>query len=204
MDDQIRPELARYVGNGPNTEHIVFTTVEEVAEFLLQAVAGLNSSDPQEEKTPTRFVQALKEMTTPEQFEFTVFESEDHDMVTEFGIPFVSLCRHHVLPFTGVAHVAYVPNKRMAGLSKLARTVQSVARSLQTQEQLTAQIANYLELKLEPKGVGVVMEAEHMCMALRGVRASGIKTRTATMRGVFADHTRTAKAEFMSGIDRRG
>jgi GTP cyclohydrolase I len=187
----------------PSGEHVVFTSIEGVAEFLLTSVAGLNNADPQEEKTPERFVRMLREMTTPVPFEFTVFKAEDRNMVTEIGIPFTSLCRHHVLPFTGIAHIAYVPNAQMAGLSKLARAVQSLASSLQTQEQLTAGIADFLEKKLEPVGVGVIMEAEHLCMTVRGVRAPGVVTRTAAMRGCFADHKKTAKAEFLSSIDNR-
>jgi GTP cyclohydrolase IA len=149
----------------PSGEHVVFTSIEGVAEFLLTSVAGLNNADPQEEKTPERFVRMLREMTTPVPFEFTVFKAEDRNMVTEIGIPFTSLCRHHVLPFTGIAHIAYVPNVQI--------------------------------------GVGVIMEAEHLCMTVRGVRAPGVVTRTAAMRGCFADHKKTAKAEFLSSIDNR-
>jgi len=176
-----------------------------LAEQLLASVVGLDPSNPQEKETPRRFLQALREMTTREPFEFTTFKPDVplDEMIVERDISFHSLCRHHVLPFEGVAHIAYVPDERMAGISKLARTVRYCAAALQTQEELTVEIATFLEDNLRPRGVAVVMEAEHMCMTLRGVKAPGAKTSTAAMKGVFADHARTAKAEFLSRIDGR-
>jgi GTP cyclohydrolase I len=181
----------------------LFTSMEDVAEFLLTSCAGLDIKDPQEEKTPQRFVRALRELTTPEDYEFTTFEATSDEMVTMYNIPFSSLCRHHVLPFTGTAHVAYIPNEALAGASKLARTVHEFSRALQTQEELTDQIATCLMTRLDPQGVAVIMEAEHSCMSLRGVKTYGTRMRTASMKGVFADHDRTAKAEFLSGINGR-
>lgn len=181
-----------------------FASVYGLAEYLLFAVAGLDPGNPQEADTPKRFVNALRELTTPDTtWKFTTFDAESDEMVTMYNIPFHSLCRHHVLPFQGVAHIAYVPDKLWAGASKLPRTVAHFSARLQTQEELTAQIAEYLGSKLLPKGVAVVMEAEHTCMTLRGVRTYGTRMRTATVTGVFADHEKTAKAEFFSGINGR-
>jgi GTP cyclohydrolase I len=112
-------------------------------------------------------------------------------------IPFHSLCEHHLLPFTGVAHVGYLPGDRILGLSKLARVVELFARTLQVQERLTKQIADWLQDHLEPKGVGVVIEAEHSCMSLRGVQASGVLTVTSSLQGLLREDPRS-RAEFLS------
>ncbi len=112
-------------------------------------------------------------------------------------IPFHSLCMHHLLPFHGVAHVAYLPGDRIIGLSKLARVVDSFSRDLQVQERLTTQIAHWLEQVLEPRGVGVVLEAEHLCMSLRGVRKPGARTVTSALLGTLRDDART-RAEFLA------
>jgi GTP cyclohydrolase I len=111
-------------------------------------------------------------------------------------IPFHSLCEHHLLPFVGKAHVAYLPKDRILGLSKLARVVEHFSRSLQVQERMTQQIAGWLEARLAPRGVGVVLEAEHMCMRLRGVRIPGTMTVTSTLRGTIRDDART-RGEFL-------
>lgn len=180
---------------------------------LLTNVAGLDA-DEHGLATPQRFVAMLAEMTAcsvdratsdhlAECIKWKQFPAASEEMVIVAGIPFVSLCNHHVIPFHGHVHIAYVPGKDNAGLSKFARVVGHFSRRLQVQERMTAEIADYLERKLTPKGVGVVVEAEHMCMAFRGVRSMGTETTTAAMRGVFADHARTAKAEFMSTLDRR-
>ena len=117
-------------------------------------------------------------------------------------IPFQSLCMHHVLPFHGVAHIAYLPAERILGLSKLARVVDLVARDLQLQERLTTQIAGCLQDQLRPKGVGVVLEAEHLCMSLRGVQKPGAKTVTSALHGLVRDNPRT-REEFLSLTARR-
>jgi GTP cyclohydrolase I len=176
-------------------------TDEELAEELLVRCAGLDPKNPQEVRTAERYVRALKDMTTPEEFAFTTFDAESDEMVTMYNIPFSSLCRHHVLPFKGVAHVAYVPKKEWAGASKLARTVQWYSRFLQTQEEMTSGIADKLIANLDPVGVGVVLEAEHFCMSLRGPKTYGTRMRTARMTGCFGDHDKTAKAEFLAGIN---
>ncbi|WP_373218490.1 GTP cyclohydrolase I FolE [Ruminococcus sp. 5_1_39BFAA] len=115
------------------------------------------------------------------------FQATNNNMVLEKDITFYSVCEHHLLPFYGKAHVAYIPDGKVAGLSKLARTVEVFARRPQIQENMTAQIADALEKYLNPKGVMVMIEAEHMCMTMRGVQKPGSKTVTTIVRGVFAD-----------------
>lgn len=154
------------------------------------------------DNTPRRFVKWFEEIsgTNDPPWTFTTFESEVDEMIIMKDVSFVSICAHHILPFTGVAHVAYIPQGKIAGLSKLARCVRSSARGLWTQEELNAYITDTLEEKLNPLGVAVVMEAEHTCMTIRGVKAPGAKTTTSSMRGVFRDNTNTARAEFLSLI----
>jgi GTP cyclohydrolase I len=117
------------------------------------------------------------------------------------GIPFHSLCEHHLLPFVGVAHVGYLPGERIVGLSKLARVVEFHARSLQVQERLTTQVAEWLQRELSPKGAGVVIEAEHMCMSLRGVQKAGASTVTSALHGSIRDDPRT-RQEFLALTER--
>jgi GTP cyclohydrolase IA len=118
-------------------------------------------------------------------------------------IAFSSLCEHHLLPFVGVAHVAYLPGERILGLSKLPRLVEHRARRLQVQERLTSEVADWIERALRPRGVGVVMEATHMCMSLRGVRQPGALTRTSALRGCLREDPRT-RQEFIDLIGRGG
>ena len=115
------------------------------------------------------------------------FQAVNNNLVLEKDIPFYSVCEHHLLPFFGKAHVAYIPDGRVAGLSKLARTVEVFARRPQIQENMTAQIADALEEHLKPKGVMVMLEAEHLCMSMRGVEKPGTQTVTTIVRGVFAE-----------------
>lgn len=159
------------------------------------------STTPQDHRaeTPARFVNMLRQMTTkPDDFKFTTFPQTDQtEMVTLGPIPFYTLCAHHVVPFFGYAWVGYIPRGKIVGLSKIPRTVEYLAKGFHVQETLTSDIADFLENKLDPLGVAVVLKAEHMCMAMRGVEVAGVITTTSAMRGVFADHERTAKAEFM-------
>jgi GTP cyclohydrolase I len=149
--------------------------------------------------TPRRVANAYAELLTPTSFDLTTFPNdEDYDeLVVARGIPFHSLCEHHLLPFHGFAHVAYLPGDRIIGLSKLGRVVDKFARRLQVQERLTNQIAVWLEENLEPKGVGVVLEAEHLCMSLRGVQKPGTLTMTSALRGLVRDDPRT-RQEFLA------
>jgi len=181
---------------------------------ILASVAGLQD-DEHGSETPQRFLSMLSEMTQcsvdvsdvghiKDCIKWKMFPSHTDEMIVVDSIPFVSLCNHHLVPFSGIAHVAYVPQKSEAGLSKFPRVVQHFAQRLQVQERMTAEIADYLERALEPRGVAVVLRAEHMCMAFRGVKVRGVTTTTSAMRGVFAMHERTAKAEFMAIINGNG
>lgn len=172
---------------------------EAAGEFL--RCLGIDPDDPASPdlaETPRRFAYAYAELLNVPEFDFTTFaNTEGYDeLVLVRDIPFQSLCEHHLLPFAGVAHVGYLPADRIVGLSKLARTVDHYARRPQTQERLTMQIANLLEEQLSPRGIGVVMVAEHSCMTLRGARAPGSVTTTSSLRG----HLRldaAARAEFL-------
>ncbi len=158
-----------------------------ITEFL--RALGRDVNDPHLLDTPRRVAGAYAEMLTPRQTSWTTFPNEDgyQGLVLVKDIPFHSLCQHHLLPFRGVAHVGYVPGERLFGLSKLARGVELFSRELQVQERLTQQIADWLEDILAPRGVGVVMEAEHMCMSLRGVQTTGTMTRTSVFSGLLSD-----------------
>lgn len=188
-------------GQNVNVEFPYVPSEEEAAEVLLTKTTGLDTSSDHGRETPRRFAAMLKELTTPEPFNFTTFPSNGADeMITVGPVPFVSVCNHHVIPFVGNAWIGYVPADEMAGLSKFARTVRYHAKKLQVQEQLTIDIANHIEDVLVPKGVAVVLKAEHFCMTVRGVQTPGVLTTTSAMRGIFADHDRTAKAEFLDWI----
>ena len=155
-------------------------------------------------ETPQRVARAYAEMLTPKPFEVTTFPNEEEydQLVVARSISFSSLCEHHLLPFSGMAHVGYLPAERLIGLSKLARVIDHFSRRLQVQERLTAQVANWLSTELRPKGVGVVLEAEHSCMSLRGPRASGARTVTSALTGLVRDDPRT-RAEFLALADAR-
>lgn len=161
---------------------------------------GSNNPDEHLRGTPARFVKMLQEMTKQEPFEFTTFETRSDEMIIVKDIDFVSLCAHHIIPFMGKCHIGYVPSGRIAGLSKFVRAVRMKAKTLTVQEELTTDIANFIYGELEPKGIAVVMEAEHLCMTIRGAQAPGTKTITSSMSGVFADHTREARNEFLQLI----
>ncbi|MDQ7904699.1 GTP cyclohydrolase I [Phytohabitans sp. ZYX-F-186] len=160
------------------------------AEALLVAL-GVSLEGEHRRGTPLRLVRALREMLTPPRFDPTCFDNAEgyDELVAVEAVPFFSLCEHHVLPFVGTATVAYVPGQRIVGLSKLAWVVQSFARGLQVQERMTAQIADWLMEQLEPRGVGVRLRAEHLCMSLRGARATGAITSTSACRGVIAQES---------------
>ena len=165
----------------------------------LLAALGLDLDNESLIETPRRMAHALLEMTTPRDFEFTTFPNEeDYDeLVMVQDIPLQSLCEHHMLPFVGRAHVGYLPGERILGLSKFARMVELHSRQPQTQERMTKQIADHLNDLLQPRGGGVVIEAEHTCMSLRGARASGALTTTSTLLGQLREDQRS-RAEFMS------
>jgi GTP cyclohydrolase I len=167
------------------------------AELLVALGVDVNSQGTAD--TPRRVARMLAELLTPVPFNPTTFPNEDgyDELVLVRDIPFVSLCEHHMLPFHGVAHVGYLPGTRIIGLSKLARLVHYFARSLQVQERLTKQVADWLHDELAPKGVGVVLVAEHQCMSTRGVQAVGTKTVTSTMYGLLRDNP-ASRQEFFN------
>ena len=147
---------------------------------------------------------AYAELLTAEPFETTTFPNdEDYDeLVVAREIAFSSVCEHHLLPFSGVAHIGYLPGDRLIGLSKLARVVHHFSRRLQVQERLTTQISDWLMDTLHPRGVGVVLEAEHTCMSIRGVRTRGARTLTSSLAGLVRDDLRT-RSEFLSLVGPR-
>lgn len=149
--------------------------------------------------TPARMARAYAELLTPREFALTTFDNDERydELVLARAIPIRSVCEHHLLPFVGVAHVGYLPGARILGLSKLARVVELFAHGVQVQERLTKQIAEWLTEHLEPRGVGVVIEAEHLCMTLRGVRAVGATTVTSSLLGALRDDPRS-RAEFFA------
>ncbi|PFG40890.1 GTP cyclohydrolase I [Georgenia soli] len=149
--------------------------------------------------TPRRVADALAEMLTPRPFEMTTFPNDEgyDELVLVRDVPFHSLCEHHLLPFHGVAHLAYLPGERIVGLSKLARVLEHFSRDLQVQERLTQQVADLLQERLRPRGVGVVLEAEHLCMSLRGVAVTGSRTVTSALRGTLREDPRS-RAEFLA------
>ncbi|MDT7588957.1 MAG: cyclohydrolase [Pseudonocardiales bacterium] len=171
---------------------------ERAAADLLAAL-GADLTDEGLRETPRRMVAAYAELLTPEPFHPTSFPNDGgyDELVVVRAIPFHSLCMHHLLPFQGVAHIGYLPGERIIGLSKLGRVVEHFARDLQIQERLTTQIAGWLQSELEPKGVGVVVEAEHLCMSLRGVQKLGATTVTSALRGLVRDDART-RQEFLA------
>lgn len=169
--------------------------------MILEAI-GEDPQRPGLKDTPARVARAYQELLggmhqDPAEEISVFFEVENDEMVLVKDIPFYSLCEHHLLPFFGKAHVAYIPrNGRITGLSKLARVVDVVARRPQVQERLTSQIADALTRRLEPRGVLVVMEAEHLCMTMRGIKKPGSITVTSAVRGIFRDNDKTRAEAF--------
>ena len=174
------------------------SAAERAVHDLLRALG----QDPGQEHlrdTPRRVAAAFSEQLSPRPFSLTTFPNDEgyDELVVARGVAFHSLCEHHLLPFRGVAHVGYLPGERILGLSKLARVVEMLSRRLQVQERLTAQVADWLEQRLAPKGVGVVLEAEHLCMSVRGVQATGALTVTSALRGLVRTDPST-RDEFLT------
>src|SRR5215203_6624305 len=171
---------------------------ERAAAELLTAL-GADLADEGLRETPRRMAAAYAELLTAQPFRPTTFPNDEgyDELVLVSSIPFHSLCMHHLLPFHGVAHIGYLPGERIIGLSKLRRVVEYFSRDLQIQERLTVQVADWLQRELDPKGVGVVLEAEHLCMSLRGVQKFGSKTVTSALHGLIRDDART-RQEFLA------
>jgi GTP cyclohydrolase IA len=172
--------------------------LQHAVSDLLRAIGADVDTDGLRE-TPRRVAEAYAELLTPPAFRATTFPNDGGygGLIVAQAIPFHSLCMHHLLPFRGVAHVGYLPGERIIGLSKLARVVERFARAVQIQERLTVQIADWLEAELRPAGVGVRLEAEHMCMSLRGVQRPGARTVTSALRGAIRDDAQT-RQEFLA------
>ena len=172
----------------------------ELAVAELLTALGRDVDDPHLADTPRRVAAGLAELLTPVEFAMTTFPNDEgyRDLVLVRDIPFVSLCRHHLLPFRGVAHIGYLPGDRLVGLSKLARTLELFSRDLQVQERLTRQVAEFLTEELVPRGVGVVIEAEHLCMSARGARSVGSTTVTSTFLGELGTDP-AMQARFLRG-----
>jgi GTP cyclohydrolase I len=182
------------------------SAIESAVRKILKAV-GENPRRDGLLDTPARVARMYEEMFSglhldPARHLETTFPEAYDEIVLVRDIPFTSMCEHHLLPFTGVAHVAYLPNGKVVGLSKLARVVEEVSRRPQVQERLTQTVADMLEDKLGTKGAAVVIESEHSCMALRGVRKSGTLTITSSLRGVFRED-QASRSEVLSLINGR-
>jgi GTP cyclohydrolase IA len=182
----------------PSGRVIDRAAAERAAADLLSAL-GADVAHEELRETPRRMVDAYAELLTPRPFRATTFPNDDgyDELVLVRSIPFHSLCMHHMLPFYGTAHVGYLPGERIVGLSKLGRVVELFARDLQVQERGTTQIAGWVQEHLNPKGVGVVLEAEHLCMSLRGVQKFGSTTVTSSLHGLVRDDPRT-RQEFLT------
>lgn len=180
--------------------------IEKAVREILIAV-GEDPNRAGLKETPRRVANMYEEMFAglsqdPRQHLKLFDEKSNDEMVIVRDIPFSSMCEHHLLPFVGKAHIAYIPsNNKIIGLSKLARIVDNFAKRPQVQERLTHDIADFLEESLSPKGVAVIIEAEHMCMSIRGARASGSKTQTSALRGIIRSDART-RAEALALLDK--
>ena len=182
----------------PDAAAVDMETAADAAAQFLRAL-GLDVEADGLADTPRRMAAAYAEMLAPRPFRLTTFPNDEGyaDLVLARSIPVQSVCEHHLLPFVGTAHVGYLPGARILGLSKLARVVELFARRPQVQERLTTQVADWLQTQLAPRGVGVVVEAAHMCMTLRGVRAAASTTVTSTLHGLLRDDARS-RGEFLA------
>jgi GTP cyclohydrolase I len=189
----VRP--LRVVAAGPEVD--LEAAQVAAGQFLRALGVGLDRESTRD--TPRRMAEAYAELLTPRAFDLTTFPNDEgyDELVLARSIPVQSVCEHHLLPFVGVAHVGYLPGDRILGLSKLARVVEHFARRPQVQERLTKQVADWLQDNLAPRGVGVVVQAEHMCMSVRGVRAGGTSTVTSALQGLIRDQPST-RAEFLA------
>jgi len=204
LDDEspvLRPAALRVVQDGDGVDLVA---AERAAAQFLHAL-GVGTDSESMQGTPRRMARAYADLFSPRAFDLTTFPNEEgyDELVLARSIPLRSVCEHHLLPFTGVAHVGYLPGQRILGLSKLARVVEFFACRPQVQERLTKQIADWLQTQLSPKGVGVVIEAEHTCMTLRGVQATGSTTVTSTLLGLLR-HDPSSRSEFLAltGVSR--
>jgi GTP cyclohydrolase I len=174
------------------------------AEWHFQQILKYLDEDSTREglkETPKRYIKFLKEFLEPKEFNFTSFDAEGTDeMIVQTNIPFYSLCEHHIAPFFGIANVAYIPNNKIVGLSKLARTIDLYANRFQNQERITTQAAERLQEELSPLGVAVTLKAQHLCMCMRGIKKHNTWTTTSKMLGVFKENDK-CRIEFFNIIN---
>ncbi|SDP29628.1 GTP cyclohydrolase I [Nakamurella panacisegetis] len=178
--------------------HVDLAAAERAATDFLTAL-GVDLATEGRRDTARRMAQAYSELFRPRPFDLTTFPNDENydELVVVRDVPVHSVCEHHVLPFVGVAHLAYLPGAHILGLSKLARVVELFARRPQVQERLTQQVADWLFVNLNPRGVGVIIEAEHLCMTIRGVQAAGTRTTTSALRGQLREDA-ASRAEFFA------
>jgi GTP cyclohydrolase I len=198
VGDAMTTDLLAYRSTKEHVETPAEISAEVAAGDFLTAL-GISLDAEGMRDTPRRMADAYREMLTPRTFVGTTFPNDEgyDQLVVARSITVHSLCEHHLLPFIGVASVGYLPGERILGLSKLARVVEMFARRPQVQERLTKQVADWLEANLQPRGVGVVIEAEHLCMTLRGVRSPGAVTTTSALQGLIRTDSRS-RTEFFS------
>lgn len=191
----------RIIDSYVDVEDVDLVAAERAAGDLLRAL-GIEPKGASLSETPRRMAAAYAELITARDFTLTTFPNDEHydELIVANGIPFTSLCEHHLLPFTGYATVGYLPAGRILGLSKFARVVEMFARRPQVQERMTKQIATWLDAHLSPRGVGVVVRAEHTCMTIRGVQARGSTTTTSSLTGLVRNDERT-RGEFLAFTD---
>jgi GTP cyclohydrolase I len=199
-----RPDRNTHDGRQPELHSPSEEQMEQMQDAVRNILLGVGE-DPEREgllKTPKRVAESMRFLTSgysqslEDLVNNAIFDEGHNEMVLVRDINFFSLCEHHMLPFMGKAHVAYIPNQKVVGLSKLARIVEMYSRRLQVQERLTRQIAEAVQTVLEPQGVAVVMEGVHMCMAMRGVQKAGSWTVTSAMLGAFQDEQKTREEFF--------
>jgi GTP cyclohydrolase I len=191
----MRATLDAMVAKGVDFGIVSGSDLEKITEQLGEDVSREGLIE-----TPKRYIKFMREFLEPKEFNFTTFDAEGTDeMILQTNIPFYSLCEHHTAPFFGVAHIAYIPDKKIVGLSKLARTVDLYANRFQNQERITTQIAERLQKELSPLGVAVSLKAQHLCMCMRGVKKHDTWTITSKMLGAFKEDDK-ARNEFLNLI----
>ncbi|MFI8230995.1 GTP cyclohydrolase I FolE [Streptomyces sp. NPDC085900] len=195
---QPKPQAPALRVVSPAEQETDLAAAEQAAAQFLRAL-GISTASESLRGTPGRMARAYAELFSPRSFDLTTFPNDEgyDELVLARNIPLRSVCEHHLLPFVGTAHIGYLPGRRILGLSKLARVLEHFACRPQVQERLTKQVADWLQNQLQPKGVGVVIQAEHTCMTLRGVQATGATTMTSTLLGLLRTDARS-RSEFLT------